>query len=81
MPSLNSQGAVNRTSDLTSKEKPREIKRLGDRERALLGKALGAKLLRPLGLVILSSLGHSAVLLAEHELDVARARHVRVGAA
>mmetsp|Transcript_10400 Transcript_10400/g.22073 ORF Transcript_10400/g.22073 Transcript_10400/m.22073 type:complete len:215 (+) Transcript_10400:110-754(+) len=56
--------------------------RLGGGEglRALLCEALLEDLLGALGLLVLLSLGDGAVLLLQDELDVARRRHVRVGA-
>eukprot|EP00965_Chrysotila_dentata_P235450 6200761-Pleurochrysis_carterae.AAC.4 len=56
--------------------------RLGGGEglRALLCEALLEDLLGALGLLVLLSLSDGAVLLLQNELDVARRRHVRVGA-
>jgi len=47
---------------------------------ALLRQALPRQLLRPLALILLVRLAHLLVLLGQHHLNVARARHVRVGA-
>merc|ERR1719331_2051815 len=47
---------------------------------ALLRQALPRQLLRPLALLLLVRLAHLLVLLGQHHLNVARARHVRVGA-
>mmetsp|Transcript_42921 Transcript_42921/g.100604 ORF Transcript_42921/g.100604 Transcript_42921/m.100604 type:complete len:222 (+) Transcript_42921:251-916(+) len=51
-----------------------------ERLRALLRQALLKDLFRALALLVFLTLANRAVLLAEDQLDVARARHVRVGA-